>query len=307
MLNYIKHFAEDKLVMEQPLVCLIIIDFNDHADTYELLTSLGLITYSNYKILVIDNGSDIPLELEDTNLNNVELYFTGDNLGFAGGNNFAITIAMEKYNPDFFLLINNDTVVEADFLDKLIGAAARYDRAAILSGKIMYYANPNTIWYAGGDLNLKNGWTRHFGVGEIDKGQYDNDKLINFATGCMWLLPRWTVEKVGLLSQDYFLYFEDTDYCMKVKQQGFDIVYCPAAKIYHKVSASSQKNSRIYTYYYTRNSLYFVKQFGTSKIIAYIQHVFQFIKDNVKGGADLKTQYIAIRDFLNGDMGKGLL
>ena len=307
MSNYIKHFAEGKLIMEQPLVCLIIIDFNDHGDTYELLTSLGLITYSNYKILVIDNGSDIPLELEDTNLNNVELYFTGDNLGFAGGNNFAITIAMEKYNPDFFLLINNDTVVEPNFLDKLIEAAARYDRAAILSGKIMYYANPSTIWYAGGDLNLKNGWTRHFGVGEIDKGQYDNDKLINFATGCMWLLPRWTVEKVGLLSQDYFLYFEDTDYCMKVKQQGFDIVYCPASKIYHKVSASSQKNSRIYTYYYTRNSLYFVKQFGTSKIIAYIQHVFQFIKDNVKGGADLKTQYIAIRDFLNGDMGKGLL
>lgn len=244
-----------------PSVFIVLLNYNGVHDTLECVESLQKITYPNFRIIVVDNGSSGDDVQQLRSLGKIILLIESDiNLGFSGGNNLGIKSALES-GAEYILLLNNDTVVEPDFLERLIDGFGEDDQIGITVPKINYYAEKGRVWYGGGYISKyrASGFTN--GVGE-DETKYSTDKDVSFATGCCLLIKSSSISKVGLMDEGYFLYLEDTDYCMRYINAGYRIKYIGGSKIYHKVSAATQKgNALLPLYYVTRNRFYFAKKF----------------------------------------------
>lgn len=187
---------------------------------------------------------------------------TGENLGFAGGNNMGIKYALAKDDFGYVCLLNNDTVIEWNFLSNLIETIKVYPEAGIVGGKILYYDRPDKIWYAGGKLDLWRGGGYHLHFNQTDNIE-NGIRQVSFVTGCLMLIDKKVFKSVGLFPEEYFLYLEDTDFCYSALQYGFKLYVNLSAKIYHKVSVTTAANkseevSSLQIYYSTRNRLYFM-------------------------------------------------
>ncbi|MBT0653155.1 glycosyltransferase family 2 protein [Geobacter luticola] len=240
-----------------PRVVIIILNWNGKDDTSECLESLNALTYSNYEIIVVDNGStDGSQRYIKEKYPQVLLMETGQNLGFTGGNNRGITAALQK-NADYVLLLNNDTVVDGQFLDELVFAGESRKDVGILNPKIYYYDEPRLLWYAGGNISLLQGLSRHFGFQEIDHGQYDTTREVNFITGCAFLIKREVIEKIGPLDDNFFCYSEDADWSLRAIKAGYKGLYVPSSRIWHKIGISANvKGTEFSMHMGTRNALY---------------------------------------------------
>lgn len=210
------------------------------------------------KIIVADNGSqDDSMQIiqerygEDSR---IETIFLGDNYGFSYANNVGIRRA-EEWEADYVLLLNNDTEVHEDLLTELLACAKRHPHSMI-APKIYYSERKDVLWSAGGEVSPFVRKVRHIGLNQKDTGQFDKERRIGFATGCCLLLPREIIDKAGLLDERFFLYYEDTEYCFRLRDMGIEIWYCPQARLYHKVGASSKgADSPLCAYYIARNWL----------------------------------------------------
>lgn len=191
------------------------------------------------------------------------------NDGFAAGNNIGISYALQQ-GYEYFLLLNNDTVVTRDFLRPLIQTARGEKTIGLVGGKIMSYWRPDLIWAAGGGKITS--WTSaisHIGINEKDGPKYSRYFECDYITGCLLLTKKDVIDAIGLMKEEYFLYYEETDWNLKAKQAGYRRIFVPTSVIYHKAPLSlSQQNLQI-IYYYTRNRIYMVKQnyHGLQKII----------------------------------------
>jgi hypothetical protein len=222
-----------------PLVYVIVLTYNGKRDTLECLRSLQNLSCPNVKVLVVDNASsDGTPEAIRAEFSSVELLVNPTNLRFAGGNNVGIRHAL-KHGADYVLLLNNDTTVERDFTVHLVHAAEADPRIGMIGPKIYYYDDPNRIWFAGGRIEWWKGWISHIGIRENDSGQHDEQKPVDYLTGCCMLVKRAVVEQVGLLDERYFMYGEDADWCVRARRAGYVLAYVPAAKIWHKLSVSA--------------------------------------------------------------------
>lgn len=292
--------------MKEPLVYIIILNFNGAEDTIECVKSLEKITYNNYKIIVIDNCStDNSESILKNELKEYRIIETKINNGFSAGNNVGIKIALSE-GADYILLLNNDTVVEPDFLSELVYNSMDYSNVGISIGKIYYYFHKKRLWYAGGKINLYKGRAEHFGYNDIDNDKYNYKKSILFATGCCMLISKYVFAKVGLMSEDYFLYYEDTDYSYKIISNNFKILFIPSSVIYHKVSASTGNMSKLSQYYYSRNRLLFIKKNikNPLKIISYIYFFAENIAKILIGKLEFKPTYLGVKDFFRKNFGK---
>ncbi len=260
-------------------VSIIIVDYNSHRDTRECLISLDQIKTKGFKwnVIVIDNGSKEPLVLPPNLVNNnFELIRSSSNLGFTGGNNMGIYHSIEKYNSDYVVLLNNDTVVDTNFLQALFTCIETNPKYGIVGSKIYFYKGSEfhqnsykkdqlgeVLWYAGGSIDWQHLSAFHRGVDEVDRGQFDRQKTSDFATGCSLMIRREVLEKVGTLDKRYFLYLEDVDLSMRARKAGYEIGFCPESKVWHKNAASSGgSGSTIHDYYQTRNRLLFAATHG---------------------------------------------
>ncbi|ALM76391.1 glycosyltransferase family 2 protein [Thermococcus barophilus] len=168
------------------------------------------------------------------------------NYGFAGGNNVGIKFALKVLNSDYVLILNNDTVVDPNFLNEMINVAMRDEKIGICGPKIYYYNIPNMIWHAGGYVNFwtgkygYKGWTKD-GRGEIDKGQYDKISEELFVSGCCMLISKKVLTQVGLFDESFFFGSEESDIGIRANNAGFKVVYVPNSKIWHKVSATVKR------------------------------------------------------------------
>ncbi|MBZ9625467.1 glycosyltransferase family 2 protein [Clostridium sp. FP2] len=245
----------------EPLIYIILLNYNGYKDTIECVRSIEKINYKNYRIVIVDNNSkDGSEKILKGEFKKYKIIQTNSNKGFAGGNNIGIKYAIQE-GAQYVLLLNNDTLVEVEFLTNLIDETLNVEeKPGISIGKIYYNHGIRRIWYAGGGINYFKGESFQIGCGETDNGQYDRKKNVDFATGCMMLIDKEVIEKVGYLSEEYFLYYEDTDYCMKVSKAGYKILYCPKSLIYHKVSASTVVLSETYQFYMCRNRYLFIKR-----------------------------------------------
>ncbi len=296
----------------QKKVYIILLNWNGKEDTLECVESLKKIDYNNYKIIVVDNNSEDDSVLEiRKQYSEIKIIENEKNFGFAGGNNVGIKYAMEN-GADYVLLINNDTTVEKDFLREIVKAGELNKESGLLGPKTNYHSEPNRIWFAGGKVSWMKNKGTHLGLDEIDEGQHNKIKQVDYLTGCCLLIKREVIEKIGALAEDYFLYYEDTDFSLRAKNAGYKCTYIPEAKIYHKVSRSTKPGSSSYIYYHTRNGLVMTKRNGSflNKIILYPHCVFLFLKQIIKivfisqkrdwAFAVLRGE----RDFLLGKMGK---
>lgn len=284
----------------EPEVCIVLVNYNNHKDTVECVKSLLNIDYSNYKIVLVDNASTDSDSIKNDEFlkKNTILLENRENNGFSAGNNIGIKYAKKQFQADYYLLLNNDTVVDKQFLNKLVNCAKKNNDNAVIGGKIYYYYEDNMLWYAGGSYNTDSGFAAHFGYKKIDDGSYNKDISVSFITGCLMLIPTKIINKVGLLDESYFLYSEDTDYCCRVKEAGFDLIYCADSVIYHKVSAAVGDNSPMQQYYMLRNDLYLISRYGTSKFIAYLKRLNNTRIQIQTGRMNFKSVVKAYVDFI---------
>ena len=157
-------------MQNEPLVCVIIVNYNSDTDTKECVRSLKKANYNNVRICIVDNGSrNIGIDYNDIITSDIcDIINLSSNKGFSGGNNTGIKYCKEKYNPDYFLILNNDTVVDPDFLEPLVECCKKNDKAGIITGKIFYYDDPTMIWFGGSYYDKKNGEYKFKGIGDKD-------------------------------------------------------------------------------------------------------------------------------------------
>lgn len=294
-----------------PKVSIIIVNWNGLEDTLECLESLRKIDYNNYEIIVVDNNSsgDDVIVIEEKHGNFIkQIIINKNNLGFSGGNNVAIDSAL-KDNADVILLLNNDTIVEPNFLTNLVKASIEHPNAGILTPMINYYSNKSVIWSAGGKISKLKASGFSSGYNRDEKYFRMND-YCTFASGCCMYIKREVFEKIGLLDEKYFLYLEDTDFCYRTVKAGFKILYAGESLIYHKVqSTTAKQNSLLPVYYSLRNRLYFAKKnlgFFSYSSIMYLLFTFtiKILFFSNERTNMLKTVYNSFHDFFIGKMGR---
>ena len=234
---------------KHPKVSIILLNWNNPDDTIECLESLKQITYPHYDIIVVDNHSTDDSIIKLESIDNIFIIKNDSNVGFAGGNNVGIEYALKK-SADYVLLLNNDTVVDKDFLSNLIKKIQPEKEVGIVGGKIYYYDDPQKIWAAGGGITKFAKRTFQYGENKKDAGQFNTEKEVDFISGCCMLVRKEVFEKIGVLDKAYFMYYEDVDFCLRTKKY-FGIKYVPTATIWHKVSGTSIKSFR--DYYRMRN------------------------------------------------------
>jgi GT2 family glycosyltransferase len=243
-----------------PKVAVVIINWNGLADTSECLESLRTIPYPNYQTIVVDNGSsgDDAQILQEHFGDSIRLIASPENLGFAGGCNLAIREALAG-GADYVLLLNNDVTVDPRFLDELVWAAEGLPDAAAVCPKIFFHDRPTIICSTGGRVNPWAGTARQVGQGEKDSGQYEQVAERDYADGACMLVRRNALERVGLLDEEYFAYWEETDWCARAGEADYRCYYVPTARVWHK-TARSQRPDADYYYLFRRNALLFLRK-----------------------------------------------
>ena len=246
----------------QPRVCIIVLTWKNYDLTRDCLCSLRKIDYANIEVVLVDNGSgDGSAEKLAVEFPEVRLIKNEKNLGFPAGNNVALRDALQR-NPDYFLLLNNDTLVAPDFLSKLVKVAESDEKIGVVNPKILYFEPSDRIWFAGGFYKpwWNNGKVR--GVNRRDVGKYDDIREITFVTGCALLIKTGVVRQIGLLDEIFFLGYEDLDWTVRALQAGFRAFYVGSAVIWHKASYDTKKNlgKPVKDFYSTRNSVLFARK-----------------------------------------------
>lgn len=247
----------------QQKVGLVTVTFNSGRVIEDFLDSLLKQSYDNYSLYIIDNCSkDDTLKCLEPYLSDprIVLIKNKDNIGVAAGNNQGIIRALED-RCDSILLINNDTEFEPALVDTLVQAMQNL-KCDLIVPKILYHDEPQRIWFAGGRfLPWKAYQNVHEGDGEIDKGQYDQVRKIDYSPTCCMLITRETFASIGIMDEKYFVYYDDTDFCLRALRAGLTMYIFPAARLTHKVSSlTGGKVSDFGMHYLTRNFVYYVRK-----------------------------------------------
>ena len=276
-------------------ISIITVNYNGLKDTCALIESIPF--NENMEVVVVDNASkENEASIIKERYSQVRVIRSEKNLGFAGGNNLGIKAAKGKY----LCLINNDTVFKDFNIQTLIDRAESSTQIAIVCPKIRFAWDNNPIQFAGytllSKITVRN---QALGFGEEDKGQYDTPHPTPYAHGAAMLIKREALEKIGLMPECYFLYYEEIDWSMMFSRAGYQIWYEPTCTIFHKESQSTGQSSPLRTYYITRNRLLLVKRNwqGIYKYLAYcylscIVASRDFIKYLIKGRFDLSKAVI---------------
>jgi len=231
----------------KPKVAIVVLNWNGLVDTEECLQSLKKISYPNTQIIVVDNAStDNSVKEIKERYPEVRLIENKDNMGFCEGNNIGIMAALEQ-GSDYVLILNNDTIVEPDFLEGLVRVAESNPEIGAVIPKIRCFYNQQKIWFAG-----YRRVERYSTFMQPETELTDWGRPSDAASGCAILLRRKALEQIGLFDPRFFFAFEDIDFSVRLKAGGFKIYYTPKSIVYHKAGQSSSL-SETAVYYRTRN------------------------------------------------------
>jgi hypothetical protein len=241
-----------------PGVLIVVLTYNGIADTLVCLESLRRLSYPRVDVLIVDNASqDGTPSIVRERFPEVSIVETGANLGFAGGNNAGLRYAIE-HGYDFALLLNNDTEVAPNLIDAMVTAALDPE-VGIVGSKIYYHDRPDTFWSTGGTLDWRTGRSFMRGIDEVDRGQYDVPAEVDFVTGCALLVRREAMQQAGLIDERFGMYYEETEWCVRIGRAGWRIVYTPNGRLWHKIKVAQQDQSPRIGYYMARNRLLFLR------------------------------------------------
>ena len=256
----------------KPLISLIALNYNQTDITCEFLESTKKLTYPNYEIIIVDNGSNInPKEqVEAGHYPHTRLIISETNLGFTGGNN----LGMREAKGDYMFIVNNDTEVTDNLLEELLAPFLADDEVGVVSPKIKFFHHPDIIQYAGfKPINPYTGRTGAVGSREKDEGQHDKLTETYGAHGAAMMVKRSVIKEVGMFANNFFIYYEEWDWSARIRRAGYKIYYQPKAIIYHKESITMGKESAIKAYYHTRNRILYMRR-NSKKIQLIVFSVF---------------------------------
>jgi GT2 family glycosyltransferase len=244
---------------QSPKISIILLNWNGKKDTLECLASLQKVRYPNFQAIVVDNGSsDGSAAAFRAAYPQVPILENGANLGFAGGNNPGIEWAL-RHHAEWILLLNNDTTVAPDFLDAFLKAAKEQPKAKILGAKILRYSQPDIIDHLGGFWSPQMGEFISPDSGQPDH-PYFNMRAADYVCGAALLMHRSVPETIGLLEPNFFLFWEESDFCYRAKRAGFEVWTAPEAKIWHKVSSSFTGGKPHMHYFWWRSRLLWIER-----------------------------------------------
>lgn len=235
----------------------IVLSWNNYDDTKECLDSLLSSESQLSGIIVVDNGSKDGsiMRLKNTfaDVKNFYLILNEQNLGFAAGVNSGLRFAL-KQEPDYIFLLNNDTVIDKECIKHLEQEAREVPGVGIIGPRIFYFNDSRRIWHGGGFFSwLKTGVVipeKNKLIEECD----EEARPVTFLTGCAMLIKREVFETIGLFDEDYFLYEEDLDFCLRASRAGFKLLYVPSAKVWHKIEAIAKDRTSPFVLYHMARS-----------------------------------------------------
>ena len=220
---------------------------------------------SKKPINFVETTPNLDIKIHDfkTSSGRLILVKNDKNEGFAEGNNIGIRYAINNLNSDYILLLNNDTVVDKNFLVEMLKVAENDDKIGVAGPKIYYYDEPNKIWFAGGKISWKCCRGLNIGNNEIDTWQYEKVTEVEYVSGCAFLIKKEVVEKIGLFEKIFFLYFEEIDWTLRASKFDYKSVYVPKGRIWHKVSRSGGGiKGKVGLYYITKNRWLIMKKWA---------------------------------------------
>lgn len=329
-----------------PSVYIIILNWNGWKDTLECLDSLSKSTYRNFNVVVLDNASSndslerirqwaeanrIPLSeyelaernaplkqktfasANDSGFRNLFLISSKENLGFCGGNNVGMEFSINN-GADYLLILNNDTIVEPDFLEPMVQVAEEKSDAGLVGGIICYAESPDTVWYAGGRFNaiLENfpEWNKKT-ISDVKSKLSEPYYETEWIVGCMTLIPPHIYKQFGGYNEKFFIWSEDIELSLRIRRGGYKLYIATCSKIYHKGGMSLGRITPLTHYYASRNRLILKSLYlkGFWKWVWYLwffaSRVVRYTEFAVKGRFDLISAGIdAIKDYFKGKYGK---
>ncbi|MGD1152444.1 MAG: glycosyltransferase family 2 protein [Syntrophales bacterium] len=248
--------------MHNPKVNIIILHFRNFSILSECLQSSQKISYPAYEITVVNTGSRLPLNIATQNKiteSSLQVINTQDNLGYARGNNIGIRDALKR-GSEYILLLNDDTVVSPDFLSILLETAEKSTDIGIAGPTIYHFDEPQRLWFAGARFDPESCMIKSLETAHIDN-EVSSDLIdSDYITGCALLIKKAVIEKIGLLDERFFLYWEDVDWGLRAKKAGLRNFVVPQSRIWHKVSVSTGgMDSPLRAYHKTRSHLLMAK------------------------------------------------
>jgi len=293
-----------------PRIFIVILNWNGWKDTLECVESINKLTKGSYSLetIIVDNAST---DESIKKLNKYRVVSNSSNLGFAGGNNIGIQLALDE-GADWICVLNNDTVVDKNLLVDFLSFLELNLKAGIISPKI-YFAKGyeyhkrykknelgKVFWYAGGIIDWNNVYGSNFGVDEVDIGQYDQSRPVDFATGACMFLKSSMIRTIGLFDEKFYLYLEDADLSIRARNAGYEVLYAPEPHLWHKVSQSSGIGSDLNDYYITRNRLIFGMRYAS------LRTKYALARESVRMYFSGRPwQKVGVRDYYSGKLYRG--
>lgn len=295
-----------------PKVLIAIVSYNGLKHTVRCLDSLKKLKYCNYEILLIDNGStDGTSDEVETKCQKVTLIQLKKNTGATGGRNTAIEYAL-KSDCEYVFFLDNDTFVDENALTALVDLAESDETIAAVGTKAYYYEEKNRIWYFGSHINWFCGSFVDSKQGEIDSGQLEQIREIDTFPIGFGIVRTDVIRRIGKIDDDYFIYYEESDWQMRMKRLGYKLFVTPKAKIWHNFSSSLGGETPRFYYYRNRNRLLFMWK-NAPKInfpIFLIYFTFDFLYKTIltlylsKKPIQLKASVMGVFDFFRGAWGE---
>lgn len=292
-------------------IAVVILSWNQYEDSSECLASLRRVESPRFRIFLVDNGST------DGSPDKLEREFPDpifirnrENLGYVGGNNVGISAALNA-GADYILLLNNDTVVHPGFLSELLSAARNNLKAGIIGARVVYYDNPNLLWALGGSLQQPFGRIKMFGRDKPSEDRRWDNEQFDHVPGAAMLVRAEVFRQIGMLDPDFFLNWEDAEFCLRAKKAGWRIIVAPAALVRHKVSRATA--GKLATYFGQRNRLLFARkqlppwQFAILIVPFHIVRLTAFVlMESLRLRFDLvKAAVLGTTDFFRRRLGSG--
>jgi GT2 family glycosyltransferase len=242
-----------------PFVAVVVLKWNGLEDTAECLASVDELSYPDLLRIVVDNGSaDGSVDELAVRFPDWILLRNPRNLGYARGNNVGMRRALAE-GADYVMLLNNDARIDREAVTRLVEVAENEPSTGVLGARIYHWDQPDLIWCDGGTVDPVTVEPHHEGLLQRDADRATDVVETEYVSGCALIARASVLREVGLLDEDYFLVFEEADFCARVRQRGFRAVVVPGAKVWHKVSVSfGGGESQTYLYYFHRNNLLYV-------------------------------------------------
>lgn len=286
-------------------VSVIVPFFKDLNDLKECILSLLKSDYPIYEVIIIDNGSEEGGVEKIIDLSpSIKILREDENKGFSAAVNRGMQLSGDE--SDLLWIINSDIVLEKDSMRALVETFEKDDSVGIAGSRLYSYDDKEILLGCGGSIDWKGLFCYHRGCGEKDLGQYDLAEDVDYIPGCSLMIRKRVIEDVGQFDKRFFMYFEDVDICVRMKQGGYRVVYVPASRVFHKERSFEigRGHSKLFSYYIVRNSLYFFRTYGKIKPFNFIKWLFINLRSNATSISKLIYCLRGIVDFFLGKTGR---